>query len=110
MRNNGLWTTSVLLCCFFCWGCGGISSPPAGSSSGVVTTPEPKYCDPAPSQGIELPDGRKSRIVPIDAAATDLTPEPAPTGLAGKWLVSIALMWPEISQLWTVEVTGEEGA
>jgi len=111
MRINRLWIAGVVLCCFIGWGCGGSSSsPPGGSSPKEVAKPEPNYGESAPSQGIERSNGRKNQLVPVDTASAESAPEVVPTGLVGKWLVNIALMWPEVSQLWMVEITGEEGA
>jgi hypothetical protein len=106
MRIGGFWNVSIILACLTCSGCGGNpASPPAGPSSETATTRVSERVDPDPSPSTEPPESRKERIVPADAAAEETPPEPDPTGLAGKWLMSIALLWPDISQLWIVEIT-----
>lgn len=116
MRITGLWTTCVLVSCLVCWGCGGgSSSAPTGTSASEETTLVQKHSETDPRQGLppqgnDPPGGRKGGVMPIDIISTDTAPEAPPVGLAGKWLVNIVLMWPEISQLWMVEITGDEGA
>jgi hypothetical protein len=100
-----LWFTSVLLYCLACTGCGGNASAPSPASTGDAASTDSK------SPNIARIDGKKSQFVPlVEADVPESTPEPTPAGITGKWFVNIMVMWPEVSQLCMVEITGEDDA
>jgi hypothetical protein len=105
MRINGFWMAGVLLFCLTGTGCGGKSSTPSPASTEDAASKEPK------SPNIERIDGKKGRIVPlVEADVPESTADPIPSGITGKWMLNLAVMWPDVTQLCMVEIASDGDA